>query len=168
MGTIAGSTSPEKNKLHRKDANCSEPSEADLHSQSKLSPEFQSDYLKLLWSQERRVESLKRDNRELTSERDLLQRRCAAQLEVIDALKAGRNVVRMPVSSSNDGARKRSIQLEDMPEFDAAEFQPIDDAPYVSILEKLSRPILNSFKSLSAALKLSGVWMAKKIFAILT
>ncbi len=131
-------------------------------------PSIQDDYLKLLLSKERQIEGLEQDKVDLIAQHEKLQSRFDAQSEIIEALKASGNVVRMPVNRRAIEGGARRIQLNDLTELDQSEFQSIEAIPQESVIKKTGHSTLNGLRNIGSLTAASGGWLAKKVFAILT
>lgn len=120
----------------------------------------QRDYLQLLLAQNRRLENLEQENRKLLAERDVLNEKYQAQLQIVKALKSegvnteaqvGPSVLRLPEATAD----------KELPMIDAAEFQPVQEQPQGSRLQKSASAVTTTVKS-------SAARCGRKFLAIMT
>jgi len=128
----------------------------------------QRDYLQLLLAQERRLENLEKENRKLLAERDVLNEKLKAQLQIVARLQSDQTSVKQIRSKADN----HSTQLDELPMIDAAEFQPIQEIEQESVLTQSYKVVSGTTSalgsSLGSSMKISATWCGKKVASILT
>lgn len=149
----------------------------------------QRDYLQLLLAQERRLDNLEQENRKLLTERDVLNEKYQAQLQLVEALtvlqgvdankpaatKAASKPVqrdikkRAPLKNVRPkNTSQTSVTIEELPMIDASEFQPAQPVLVESVVDKGRKAVTDVTTVTASTVKTSAVWCGKKIVSILT
>lgn len=124
----------------------------------------QRDYLQLLLAQERRLENLEQENRKLLVERDVLNEKLQAQLQIVAALQSDNKSVKQLKPKVD----RRSTHIDELPMIDAAEFQPLQDIAHESVLTQSYKVVSGTTSALGNSMKTSATWCGKKVVSILT
>jgi len=121
----------------------------------------QKDYIQLLLVQERRLENLQMENRKLASERDFLNEKYQAQLQINKASK-------LQSHANLAAGEEQAGELDELPMIDASEFQPVKEQPVLSQRQQLQLNVSEKLEPVTSAAKATSLWCGRKLFALLT
>ncbi len=184
--SIAVSKNNSKNKVHQgaftsvngraahSVRNKQQSSSTDLNAESSL--EDQSDTVKLLLAQERRLVALEKSNEELVKQRDKFKATCIAQGKLIQVLKEHQGGTRpAPEASVTAGSDDQAVNINDLPMIDPSEFRPIEDdsdndlqAQVSATLRGLPNDVVVVLCSVVAAIKSASAWVGNRVMSVLT
>ena len=130
------------------------------------SPVPQREYLQLLLAQLRRVEDLEQENRKLLAERGVMNEKYQAQLKIVAALKAENTNRHVSINGKLESMSQTAI--DELPEINAAEFQPAQETANNTGIAQGYKAITNTTAALGSSVKSSAGWCGRKVVAILT